>query len=1421
MNLKTTFMLLVLAGAGVLLWWYGNPPLPPALDLAPRPAAVQEKGTRDFLEALHPDKIQRLEIHAPSGITELTHKADGQWGLPGNWPVRRLEVEQLVDLLTNLRSRFQPQPLHDDKDLLTFGLAHPPVTVAIRTEGEEHTLAFGEAQSDNLENRFSRDTYVRLDKKPEVVRLAPGLIAALDKPTDYYQERRLFEKETISGEDRRDTVEQLHARSLTIEEKKTAGVRFTVVRSGKSWKEAELAEPVRDRLDDEARKALLAGVLDLWAEQFVPAGSGGVSPWLWHVHACWDAASLATDLFFATQGGLLVRAGLTNPERIIIAKNDRGDTVTLLIGSVSSRRQRLAPAPQPPGMFGSMSQQRLTTVTEEYRYAKLQYNDQIFEIKADKLKDIFVALDKLRDSRIARFNSADARRVEIQHGDEAIVLEKDKDNWKLVKPFSAEADNSKVTDLLTKLSDLQAHGKDIIDKDDPKKYGFDKPAIVKVTIEEENKGEDRHPAGSTEKKTRTLTVRVGKHDTDKKKLYVMADDWPRINAVDDSLAPLIQRSALAYRGKRLFDFNAADVAKITIDNQGQKLTLEHDKDSWHLISPVKAEADTARVDQLLADLGHLEAAEFVTEEPKQNELEAQYGLGKPSITVRIEFTDKKKPAKEVHVGKARGGKSGYFARVADGGPVFAINEELHKQLTRDSLSYRPQTLWQLLPEEIESLRVHKAGQKEYTLTRSDKEWKISGPFEAQAFGESVQKMTAELLAPKVENYIAHETKDLAEYGLDKPALTVHLKPVLAKNDKEHTLLIGKPVRSHAERGNAADSYYAKRGNDTAIFTISAALVRAADRGALDLLDTKLLSLDTAKVERVRSQTGDQSLTLERSHPEGGNEKAGWQVTESPAGAYPADTEAVASLSSVWANLRAQRFADYGKGVEWAKYGLAKPAVRITVRAGKDEHVLALGKPVEGQPGARYARIDQGVGVAVLPPETTRLMERSYLDYVKHDLLKCDAAAVTALQRRMGAKDLEVAKKDNGWNIVKPLKEKADDQVMQQLLQQLCNLRAEQIAAYPYPRSHTERGNERDAFGLDKPSALVTIQLKRSRTEHGNEGDGPSEHIIKLGKLAGESGERFALVDDGKVVAVLPASLSEQLVSAPLAFRDRTIAHFGEADRLQLDRGPRHAVFRKVEGSWKLTEPLQGDAEQDLLDDFLGRLTRLRAAALVAEKPDTDTLKKYGLDRPEAQWRVQSGDKEVLNLLVGNKEAKGERRYARLARGELVFLLDSHLSQKVLDEYRPRTVWTPPLDAVDIESLNYRYHRASFLLEKTGSTWQATGKPDAKINTATVEDTLAALAGLKLSRYAVDKDANLALFGLDKPELILEIATRSGKRVLHIGNGESNSKGRYARVPDNDRSGVFVLDEETCTRLLRDLSAFGRPPARSTMQPVAH
>src|SRR5262249_28041285 len=152
----------------------------------------------------------------------------------------------------------------------------------------------------------------------------------------------------------------------------------------------------------------------------------------------------------------------------------------------------------------------------------------------------------LRDTRLARFTTGDARRVEIDQQGRSTLLVKEKDRWKLDKPIQSDADTEKVNELLNKLTGLDARKEDIHDVPEPagpegksaalQPFGLDKPAAsVKVTVEEEVKG----PGEAKQKKMRTLKFAIGKEDEKAKKLYVQTDDWPRVNAVVDSLLPLV------------------------------------------------------------------------------------------------------------------------------------------------------------------------------------------------------------------------------------------------------------------------------------------------------------------------------------------------------------------------------------------------------------------------------------------------------------------------------------------------------------------------------------------------------------------------------------------------------------------------------------------------------------------------------------------------------------------------------------------------------------------------------------------------------------------------------------------------------------------------------------------------------------------
>jgi hypothetical protein len=1370
MNLKTTLALVVLAAACAGGWFYFRQHAP-----AEKPSETIEALTAE----IKPENLSRIEIAGGERTLVLERGGDGQWSLPGHWPTRKVEVNGLVELLTGLHPRFAPESLRDETAGLTnFGLdpSQNPVKVTVRCGGREHRLLFGEKSDEG--NRFSRPTYLRLDDRPEVVRLTPNLRAALTRPPDYYQQRRLFEAERVKEPGAADKAERLAARSVAAQ---SAGVEYTLTRTEDGWEMA--AEGVRDRPDPDRLKAILAGLPDVWAEQFIDSSKK-------------DPAEF----------------GLAHPEQTVRVTGHVGSTVTLLIGKPAPSRTRTVMRQTPGGPPGLPPQPRPEVVHDEYRYAKLADNDQVFEIKAERLKDVFVTTDNLRDARLVRFRPEDVRRVEIAYGGQEITLIKKKDAWKLQKPLEADAESGKVLDLLDRLSNLQARGPDVLDSADPKDHGLDPPAgTLRVTAEESKV--DGETSDKTEK---TYGLLLGKRDAEKEKLYVKLEGWPRINAVEDkgdkALTALAKRPALAYRGRKVFDFLAGDVARLEVERSGEKYALQRDKDkgTWTLIAPTKADTDAGKVSRLVDDLGRLEAVEYVNENPKPEELEKEYGLAPAALSATVAYAKEDKPPQTLQVGKQRGDKPEFFARLASAPAVFVIGKAVRDDLGQSSLALRPLGLWEFAAADVTDMRVQKEG-RAYRLKRDGTAWKIVEPFEAPAAAGPGNLLAAELAGPKVERFEAHVAKDLATYGLDKPALRVAVtarkpkEPDAKEETAEHVLLIGKPT------AEGAATRFARLADGEAVFVAGEKTLAAADKDALDFLDRKLLGVDAGAIDRIAWNGAGQPLTLTP-------DADGWRA-EAPAATFPADAHVMAGLLRLWSDFRAEHFAAYGPQADAAAYGLDKPerTIQLTLKppeAGVGEkpaeksqaasaHTLALGKALPDKPDSCYARLDNGPGIAVLGPEAVRELKRTYLDFVDHTVFKLDAGAVTTLARRMGAEELTLARRDGAWQVVKPAEQPADGPATDMLVGQLATLRAARVAAYPV--------KELAPFGLEEPAAVVTLRLGGA--------DGQSAvMVLRVGKEVessppGDKGERYGVAEGGSSVVVLRASLVERLLAPPLQFRDRTLARLGGVDQATLERGPRMVTFAKTAGSWKMTAPVEANVEPTELEGFLGAFAKLRADELVAERPAD--LKPFGLDQPVARWALRSDGQDVLVLLVGAEESPKEgqggsrRRYGKLTGGDLVFLLDRNLSSRALAEYRSRSVW-PALDAAQVETVRFDPASHPFTLTKAGGNWSVEGQPGAKVRGGAVSETLDALARLRAQRYVVDKDADLKLYGLEPPRLVLTIESPSGNRSLHLGRTEGDSKRFYARVPGEDRTDVFVIAEADAALIVRDLEAFLQP-----------
>src|SRR5262249_48762446 len=141
--------------------------------------------------------------------------------------------------------------------------------------------------------------------------------------------------------------------------------------------------------------------------------------------------------------------------------------------------------------------------------------------------------------------------------------------------------------------------------------------------------------------------------------------------------------------------------------------LEQHKGAWRLAAPVQADLEPFKGDSLPREVAHLEAVEFVTAEPKAEDLAKVYDLARAPVSIKLAFSDKKKAEQTLFVGKQRDGKDEYYAKLDTDPAVFTIKKDVFETLTKDSLALRPTEPWKVNPNDIAEVRLRKGA--EFTL----------------------------------------------------------------------------------------------------------------------------------------------------------------------------------------------------------------------------------------------------------------------------------------------------------------------------------------------------------------------------------------------------------------------------------------------------------------------------------------------------------------------------------------------------------------------------------------------------------------------------------------------------------------------------------------------------------------------------------
>lgn len=1186
MNLKTTIFLIALAGAGVGTWLW----------LDSRQTEEPTSSTLAFFEqSFAPEKVTRVEAVRGKETLYTLERVGGDWMLPGKWPCRQLEADQIVEMLCGLRSRYVPILLSDKTDLRLYGLAGEPLVVKITTGDKTLTLRFGEEPGEA--NRFTRPTFVRLDDKAEVLRLGPGIVAALDRKLEYFQQRRLFPLERVPRDEDKEKVEQLDAAEVQIE---THDAKFTLVKKDKDWrlkdaqrKKDKSWEPAGadDRVDPDRLSGLLRGFPDLWAEKFIAKGDKSLDDF-----------------------------GLKDPEYVFTAAKAGGAKTTILIGKVSQSKS--TEKPPPPNPFGQpMPPQKKT---EEYRYAMLRGNSQIFEIKADKLADIAIPLDAVRDPVLARFKVGDVKRLDIRHNGQELVLVKttekvddvEKEKWRFEKPAREEADAREVEEFLAKIADLRARDKEILDNIDPTSVGLDKPAAqITITIEEGKKDKKaKKDDAKDEIKTRDIVLKIGLKGKEKDRAYVRVDGWPRINEVGGELVKLIERPYAAYRPRELWRLDHGAIASIAIEADGPPYRLEAGAGHWKIM-PLGAEVASKEIDELAAGLTHLRCERFEAVHVKDF---APFGLDKPAYKIGVTAKDKDKKPHTILVGKQTEG--GRFSRLEGGDAVFVLSDKLLANVPKNALGLLDRNLLSVNLTDL--ARIQFEGAAKFALEAKKGRWQVvDAP--VPAFDASLEQL-AQLVMPlaklHADKFAAYGPKiDWDHFGLAKPSAKITLD---AKTGK-HVIEFGKEAPDGGR--------FARIDGKDAVVILDEAVAALARRNYVDFVDLKLLHFDAEAVTRIDRQARDGPLELARRDDS-------WQITR-PGIIRDADNLTLFDLLKRAANLQASRIAAFPAD-DPKKYGLDQPTViTFFLEDLGRKHVVKLGNRAADashkDTDERFATIDDRPMVIVLPAELSRMLAAPTPFFADRNLASFSGADWIELTR--GQRKIIFTRTDGDWKLTEPIKGDAQGADLEDLVRSVQRLRADEIVA--------EKGADLAKYGLDRPAAVWRFKAgdaERLQLLIGNpENDKPNAR-------------RYAKLADKAAVFLLSAKLSAK---ATAEYRSRKLWEpfkTAQAEELTITGpGTAYTITHK-DGKWTVAGQPDKQVREPFLADTLGTVSFLEPRRFIVDV--NADLKAFGLDKPS--WKIEvrapGGKRE---LWLGGLEPGTKNYFATVPGTGAVFIIE--------------------------------------------------------------------------------------------------------------------------------------------------------------------
>ena len=544
------------------------------------------------------------------------------------------------------------------------------------------------------------------------------------------------------------------------------------------------------------------------------------------------------------------------------------------------------------------------------------------------LRDRFTPKAKLEPLQVLpAMKAGAATSVQVKLADQpGIRAERTNGTWRLTEPVSYPAQTLSIEKLLGELEKLKAASmitaRELRDRPRAaEEYGLASPQAA-VTVEQ---------PGST------LRLRVGATTTPGDQVFVQPEGREEVLVVDSAILQYLPRKVDDWRETSFLKLAGLSFDRLAVANGSKAFEVARPEpgQSWRMISPLQARANSARLEESLQALQNLTVHDFVSDDPKVDL--AEFGLQPPELEIRL--AQGTNPVARLQFGKAPTNDTRLvYARRPNLNAVVTVPKDLLTPWYAPVNEFRDPALvtWNGAVGEIDV-----AGVDQFSLQlQTNGAWRVL-PQNLPADPGLVKGLLEALGSLSIVEYTSDvaTAQDLPAYGLAAPSRRYVLKTPLTNGPAGPTNAILIQVDFGT---NQADKVYARRTDENFIYAIKYTAFETLPSISWELRDRGIWHLNTNDIKGLLLEQQGRRRQLDRQGPNDWTPATGMNVL--------GVEEAVKGLC----DLTAVAWVALGEENR-ARYGLTGEGRRITVEM-KDGHKALVEFSVHAAPNSPYAAV---------------------------------------------------------------------------------------------------------------------------------------------------------------------------------------------------------------------------------------------------------------------------------------------------------------------------------------------------------------------------------------------------------------------------------------------------------------------------------